>query len=292
MLFIDLLDQIKNSLTPEFEKLKNELFNKQSHQGDLLLLQQHGFYDETNDKYCIGLGKEGMSYNTHYDFIHQYRDNSIKDSYSLYLKIQNGEEIINSEGKIVQLSKQQIDDLITEQAYIIQFQMLIYLKIWETNLFKKQLHQISRILKGEPYNWLIQSNYSLKMHHLIDKLSEIIKVDYPNIWNSFDIAFNSQIRNAIAHSDYSILERGKNIQLHNHNDNIHSQLTSISFDQWNTMFHHTMMIYNFMIRLINDIEKIYKEKNVTFHEILITKTNEQKIEYMSYDTNRERWITH
>lgn len=71
MLFKDILNSKTEKLQPEFDKLFDDILNKQTHDGDLLLCRVNGFYnpevyswtniEEKLSPYMIGPNKEGHS---------------------------------------------------------------------------------------------------------------------------------------------------------------------------------------------------------------------------------------
>lgn len=90
MLFKDILKQFDNELKPAMEELFQKAIESQTHQGNLLLLHLNGWYDKTilelNERkgsnvspYQIGEGYIGLSDQTHYKFINEYRKNNISE---------------------------------------------------------------------------------------------------------------------------------------------------------------------------------------------------------------------
>jgi len=97
MLFRDKLNEIGKKLSPEFDRLFEKIIEKQSHDGDLILILENGLYnpevhtwtnlEEKLSPYMIGPSHEGHSSNTHYKFIHTYRSNAVADiTFEEYLK--------------------------------------------------------------------------------------------------------------------------------------------------------------------------------------------------------------
>lgn len=66
------------------------------------------------------------------------------------------------------------------------------------------------------------------------------KEEFSKISSAFDLACDVQVRNSIAHSNYSFMNR--NIHLNNVNGNSSkSQIHELSFDEWINNFHYTMI---------------------------------------------------
>jgi hypothetical protein len=49
--------------------------------------------------------------------------------------------------------QKEIDELTKIESYSIQMEMLIYLKIWEADLFIKKMYQLVRLNEGQAYDW-------------------------------------------------------------------------------------------------------------------------------------------
>lgn len=179
--------------------------------------------------------------------------------------------------------------------------MLIYLKFWESDTTIKKLYQLTTILNGEAYDWNFKIkrfeddkiNCTGEVHEIIrlkvrDKLEKYSQV----LYHVFIDSFKTQIRNSIAHSNYSIVER--KIFLNNFKKNDHySQIDSISFEQWTEIFHNTLVLHNELNRIETQIQKYYVEnalKNGNKIEVLLTKNdNSQHLWIVDYDEGIGQW---
>lgn len=267
MLFIDKLNIKTQELQPEFEKLFRDILNNQTHEGDLLLVRINGFYHpeahnwdnvENKSPYMIGLNDEGHSDLLHYKFIDDYRKKSISNlNYDEYL----AKHIWSDE------NAKAIKDLTEEEGMSIQLEMLVYLKIWEADLFIKKLYQLVNLSLGEPYDWhfkIKESNRNQepttgKREEIIrKKIRDKIKSIYPKLYSAIENAYKTQVRNSIAHSTYYFA--GRYIHLGNYiKDDMHSQLQVLSFNDWIDMFHDTIVIYNQLIGFTNGIDALYSK---------------------------------
>lgn len=256
MLFKDKLKLITKELSSEYDKLFYEILKTQSHDSDMLLVFINGFYSPITNKslkgfspYVIGPNKDGHSYSDHYEFIHKYRTESIHElTLKDYLK----------ECEWTSERSKKIDELVAAEKHSIQLEMLIYLKIWESDTFIKQYYQLINLLNGEPYDWHFQIANSSRDKDttgtrdvlIRKKIRDKLKIKFPKIYSAFKTAYITQVRNSIAHSNYSFA--GRNIHLNNDVENDpYSQLKNIEFNNWIEMFHNTMIIYNELLRLNN-----------------------------------------
>jgi len=301
MIFIDLIKKFSNELHPEFQEILTLGFTNQFHPSDMLLWKINGFYDDyladmkPNEKtklnpHVIGPGIEGHSEQTHYDFINQYRHSNFSEyNFTEYLK----------KVKYDPEKKEEIDKLISFESISIQIEMLIYLKIWEADLMIKKLYELTRILNGEPYDWYFRVAESSRDKNSTGTRQEIIRKlirdkldkrsDFLKDW--ITSIYKTQIRNSIAHSNYSII--GRNINLNNYIGNDQAaQLHNIEFDEWHNIFHKLLILHNEYIWLGNTINDIYAERYLNDEkiEILITEKNGKQYSFeLDYDAKYKIW---
>lgn len=285
MIFKDKLFEVTKLISPEFDRLFEIGIEKQYHFGDLLLIHVNGFFDEnvlewnkssglSLNPHLVGPSHEGHSENTHYSFIHKYRTTNIfESSFSDY---QKSVEYTSERSK-------EIDELIEIEGISVQLEMLIYLKFWEADLIIKKLYQLSRIINGEPYDWYfkIPKNRLAKRQEIIRlKIRDRLKEISPIIFEKIKETYKTQIRNSIAHSNYSFI--GRNIDLNNYIKNDpNCQLGTITFDEWIDIFHNTLILHNEYYRINRRINEHYGEiakrhKNIV--PILVTEEGGKQYE--------------
>ena len=291
MLFKDILDTKTQKLQSEFDKLFKDILNNQTHDGDLLLIRVNGFYNsevhtwdniENKNPYMIGPNTEGHSDLWHYKFIHNYRKSSISNlTYAEYLEKHNWSEE----------KAKKISNLTKTESMSIQLEMLIYLKIWEADLFIKKLYQLTNLSQGEPYDWhfkIAESNRDNevttgKREEIIrKKIRERLKTNYPIIYSAIKNAYKTQVRNSIGHSTYYFA--GRFIHLNNYvKTDLAAQIEVLSFNEWVNMFHDTMVIYNQLIRFSHLIDNLYSKaahsNNLLFQVRLNRRDPSEKTEY-------------
>lgn len=264
MLFIDQIKAKDALLSPEFGRLLSIAIASQSHPGDLLLLLENGAYKPevldypgvTLNPHVIGPGTDGLSYDTHYKFINAYRHRVCKSTHAEYL----------AEIETLIANKQWVerDKLEADEAISVQLETLIYLKIWESDFIIKRFYEFVRILQGEPFDWRFKVGESARdkditgvRHEVIrrlirDKIRPLSSV----VADTLALAYKTQIRNSIAHSNYAIMSR--NIHPNNYiAKDPASQLQNLPFDEWVDMFHLTLAFYNELIGLGNAIRQHY-----------------------------------
>lgn len=298
MLFKDIIIKKNEELTSDFDKLFNDILQKQTHSGDLLLVQVNGFYNPeaytwdnipNRDPYMIGMGYDGHSDLFHYKFIDLYRSGSISPfTYPEYL-----EKHVFSEERM-----KEINELETREAFTVTLEMLIYLKIWEADLFIKKFYQITNLSLGLPYDWhfkIFESNRDTnatgKREELIrKKIRDKLEGNYPAIYSAIKNAYKTQIRNSIAHSRYFCT--GRHIHLTNYiKEDPASQIQVLPFNDWIEIFHDTMAIYNQLIGFYNRIDTYYssklKEANDSIEVRLNRKEPEERTQLINLQYRKE-----
>jgi hypothetical protein len=281
MLFKSILNQKTAEIQPEFDKFFNDVVNNQTHLGDFLLIYLNGFYNsevfewtnvEKPSPYAIGPNKEGHSENIHHEFLGDYLQKSLSDQkYQDYLEFH----------KFSPERAYEIEKLAEKEANSIQYEMLIYLKIWEMDSFIKKYYQLTRLISGQEYDWyfsIAESNRDKKAtgtrETIIRKLIRDKLIDsYPKIYAAIKNAYKTQLRNSIAHSKYSL--HGRYIHLNNYvKEDPASQTEVISFDEWIDIIHDTIIMYTQLTRLFVMADALYN--NIVTHtgkttEIRITR---------------------
>jgi hypothetical protein len=265
MLFKDILNQFDNELKPAMEELFQKALESQKHQGNLLLMYLNGWYDKTileiNERnglnvspYQIGIGYIGLSDQTHYKFIDEYRKNNISE--------------INSDKYLEYLNKGEKDEFFfkTEKdEFSFNIETLIYLKIWENDLFLKTWYQFSKIINGEDYEWdFILKDFGngdglMTRPNLIREVLKKVIGNYSPIFKKHaENGYIQQVRNAIAHSNYYLF--GRQITLTNFKvGDENNFIEKLTFEEWSKMFHSSIMLHNYFLWLNLKIDDYYTQ---------------------------------
>ena len=303
MLFSDLVEKEGRILEPEIERLFQLAIVNQHHPGDVILLQENGSFDPTVlhfdggriNPHVIGPGRIGWSYYTHYQFINRYRQTQTA-------KVTHVEWL----AKIAELVQAQNwpernshEDL---EAATIHIETLIYLKIWESDYIIKTLYEFVRLLEGKPYDWnfkILESsrdNVGTGVRHDIirKKIRNRLERISPPLYDAIKRAYSTQLRNSIAHSNFSF--QGDHMQLGNYiEEDPHSQLRALSFTEWADKFHATLMIYNGVVGILNRAKEhnhALLEQQGNLSEIFVTDKREPERTYalpVVYDPDFRRF---
>lgn len=265
MLFENLIRSKGQLLEAEIDRLFALALQSQQHLSDLLLIHLNGNYrDEivsyggvTMSPFIIGPDRIGWAYFTHYQFINQYRSVAAsqpsQQGYLASLK----EQLDKGE-------TQERDRRIANEDMSIHLETLIYLKVWESDFVLKRFYEFVRVLHGESYDWYFKIAESSRdtmatgvTHEIIrKKIRDKLKDISPVLFEAFSVSYKSQIRNSVAHSNFSL--QGRHLQLNNYQAaDPASQLHAITYEDWADIFHTTLMLYNMMIGLDHRIHAHY-----------------------------------
>jgi hypothetical protein len=291
MLFVDILKKYENPINESFDKLVETALSNQSHPGDMLIWVENGFYNEdvlkfkgrnnmTLNPHVVGPGEIGHSESAHYRFIHQYRQAYLSDiPYADYI----------TKHEYSPERREEIEKLVEFEESTINLEMLVYLKFWESDSILKKLYELVRIANSETYDWyfkIAESNRDpdatgTRQDIVRKMIRDRIKDKCPDLYEAIKFSYKTQIRNAIAHSKYSFQQR--NIHLHNFiEQDQHSQISNIPFDEWIEIFHKTILIHNQYIHAHNRVREHYKrlaEQSDNLFPILITEKSGKQYEF-------------
>ncbi|RYX82387.1 hypothetical protein EON73_04340 [bacterium] len=255
MIFEDKFIAINDVLKAEFDLLFDKALKSQQQPNDLWLLEQNAGYRNNFQElglkmpYCIGSFDEGHSEDTQTIFIDEYRNTYIANySYSNYLK----------EIRWTEENSQKVNSFKEMESISVQIEMLIYLKFWEADLIIKKLNHFVSILNGEAFDWkfkIPKNSAGARQKIIRERIRDNLKNISPILYKTFDSTYKTQIRNAIAHSNYAILDRS--IHLHNFKEDQYSTIEILTFDEWIDIFHNTLALHNQYIALNNKINNYY-----------------------------------
>jgi hypothetical protein len=277
MLFNDILKEKYDQLAPVFNKLFDLAIKNQTHSGDLLLVMENAHLTEESDPddnekvklfYNIGPTMDYHCETANHNFIKQYIRSVITMPYEDYKAL----HVYSPE------KSKEIDDILFEESNTIQVEMLIYLKIWEGEAFLKKMYQVSRLVTGQDYDWHLRITHKKKKaremerHELLTKLKENLQQGVPELFDVVNRVHRSQLRNAIAHSQYAML--GRNIMLNNQNKRNSEHQHGFDFNEWVDLFHDTLTIYTLYEVMFDKVKEYYFETAKEFNlkkEVRVTR---------------------
>jgi hypothetical protein len=264
MIFDNLLNQYTAQIRPYFDQIHNLAGKNQTHGGDLLLVHQNASYREDIlnfnntsiklDPYTIGFGEIGHAAHTNHNYIGEFLKTDTNNiGLESYLK--------ELEDKS---DKNRILELEARESYSIQSEMLVYLKIWESDSLIKELYQITRLLESREYDWHFRiSGYSrdekstgTRENIIRTKIRDRYMKLIPEFYQLIKEIYKPQLRNAIAHSQYFIYGRVITLTNYDKNDS-HSLIKSVTFNEWIHIFHKSIILYVELTRILIQININY-----------------------------------
>lgn len=231
-----------NKYNDEVHGIIHELFNicriTMIHPGDLLVCQQNGFIGLGAP--CLGMGETGLNY---YKQLNQV--------------IYPGINTISKDDNCFMKYRSILFDGTTEFEKSIEDEMHKYQLIWENGYFLRTLKEISHILNGEHYDWELdidsktkntRSNYI--KDSIIAKFSKA-----PKFQNLLNQAYNKNLRNAISHTQYNLVQGG--IVLTNIKGDEKRPFYGISFEQWEEIYSKSWFTLSYVFSGLKDIMELF-----------------------------------
>lgn len=212
----------------EVRKGLQDIFNsakeKMQHSGDLLVCQQNGFIGFSESP-SVGLGEEGL--------------NSMAMLNSISIRgigdLTDDEDYYNKLGGYF--------DGTTEFEHSLQREKSVYLNIWESNFFLRVLTQVVNLSNGLEYDWHLNISAMTqtgKSNHIREQVIKRLDV-VPSFQKIISIAYNRNIRNAIAHSQYHCVQGG--IWYDNYGSDKYADLQAIGFNDWEQKYSMTYFLF-------------------------------------------------
>lgn len=251
--------EVRNGLQDFFDTAKS----KMQHSGDLLVCQQNGFIGLSN-RPSIGLGDEGLNNMAMLNSISLRGLGDLTDDEN-YFETLNG-----------------FFDGTTEFEYLLQREKSTYLNIWESNYFLRILTQIVNLANGCKYDWNLNLSAMTpngKNKHVREQIINRLNT-IPSFQKVVTKAYNRNIRNAIAHSQYHCVKGG--IWYDNFGSDKYADLQAIGFDDWEQKY---CMTYFIFIGIFQTLKQFKDE----FYFPISKTLNRNGIPIMIPD-GRDKWI--
>jgi len=273
----DSLMQCEKEVKEALQEFFNLCINNMLHDGELLVCYQNGFVDWDSNP-CVGPGIDG---------IHNFpKINSI---------IFKGIGEITSDNDYFMKEGNMFFNGISTFEKNIDEQKKTYIDIWENTYFLTIFTQLIHLLNNEHYDWYLETSKlppNGKSKHIRE---EIIKklIKSPKLYNLIRIAYKAQIRNAIAHSQYTLVQGG--IMYKNYKSDKYSNIEGLLFEDWEKIYIYTYLIFTGIFQILKQINrdryipysKCSPNKGI---QILIPNKEKKWIEsYIYPDKKEETW---
>jgi hypothetical protein len=291
MLFTETFNKLQSYVSHPIDLLFDMAFKNQTHESDLFLVLQNGFYNYKDpdmvfdgvkmSPYTIGFDDDRLAEQTQFEFYSVYRGRQVTDK-AAYL------------GKLVD-----DDDLQHGERISVQLEMMLFLKFWESDRIMKILLMLVKLANKESFDWELQIN-NLKDNNKKVGRSAILETilprdsftNCPEFSDLVTTCFNSQIRNSVAHSQFFFM--GRTVSFTNfEKGKSYNNISFITFEKWEEFVHLTILFYNSLIQNTNKFYKHYCQKAEASEfglPIRVTKSSgNNEIRWYAYDGFRWSW---
>lgn len=286
MVFADLLKTNDSDVGKAVDELFAAAQSNQHHPQDLLLVDQHAFHDPElgATSFLIGPGMIGWAEQTFYKFIDWYRQSHMIDRSTFIQDVQTDPQVAANE------------------ILMLQVELSIYVRFWESDFLIKQLVQVTNLAAGKPYDWYLsfptntRSKNKTKAQSIRQLVRDRMKNTAPLFYGLIDELYSGQLRNAFAHSQFYIDGRSIGLLNFSSDPKNHAPLRGISIDNWYTKFHRLLLLHNHLIRSLQQLRDQYKQETlangnrigiVIHHENGNVQTAELGVRH-----DRDEWLWH
>jgi len=154
---------------------------------------------------------------------------------------------------------------VEDDEYRLNLELMIYSHIWESKSFLKQLYRLTQLAHDKTYPWKVIVPEMSKHKFIRNEIRNSLKKTSLDIPNIISKGFHTSLRNAFAHSDYSINNDSLNINLHSNGKLEDWELSQISFDDWTKRFVYSFLLFFYVL--------IEKQKH---RELLISENSDKE----------------
>lgn len=167
----------------------------------------------------------------------RYYDKTREAFYLHYLKRNYSKDGFRYEGE------SGIDDLSIE--------MMIYSHLWDSHYFIKSLYRLASILDGKGYQWSPNIPKRGKFKFIMESVIKPLQEKQIELGNLVAKAFDSNIRNAFAHSLYNLNVESRKIQTRTY-----LGVRTYTFEEFQKLFLYSVILMN---KLQNYLEENHNE---------------------------------
>ncbi len=269
MLIGDELYQAAAAVEKAVIEMLVEVWNNQTHPQDLLLIQINGNYNtKLSHQPLVGADLISHANASQYQYINWYRNQQFKGTLEQYI-----EHVASSKQNAL------------EEQHSVHHELLVYLKFWELDRLQKILYQLSRLIRGEAYDWHKKTDVKAKtsIESSLKHFKKPARAFYDLCINNY----NSNRRNAIAHSTFFFANRSI-VFLNEHGDTAES----LPFEEWRKIIESTLHLHNQIFGRLDKIQNDKREeaaKNGGFLPVRVIDTNQETL-LANVSPHYTRWV--
>ena len=261
-------------IVPEVEKAVTELFEraiaKQKNPNDFLLFLENGYLTDTPIKgfspYVIGQGKEGIADFDRMEFFGAYVRTPFEADYN---RARN---------------KEKKKGIYRHSLYL---ELMMYTHFWESYPNLKTLKQLVNLVTGQEYEWLLEIPEFSRHEFIREGIRDVFTKEGLLIANVITKAYNSQLRNAFAHSQFTFWYTDR-ITLGNYHGRPWER-KSFTFDEWDEIFTTTAILYDILVKKRIEYKKKIAETG-NHLGVWIPNPRGHTLKYLVYDPIYNRYL--
>jgi len=224
-------------LSYNIEKYVIEAFQKakiNSTNNDYILFLANAHYDNTKEKSILN------------PYVLNYKPDENHDKFRLNILL----DYANSH-----YSQNSFNTMDSEAS--VTFELMIYTHLWESKPFLKQFYRLSALIDGLEYQWKVLVPDSPK-YKCIRSIKESFERSNIKLANIITGSYNSSLRNAFAHSEYTFSNFKNEIILKNYKGKPY-EIDRISLNDWTVRFCNSFLLAYFF-------QKTYTEERHNLNE--------------------------
>lgn len=265
MLRISSFNKYEEIIRLGYQRFFNEAKFAALEVSDFLVCQQGGFIDWGGYP-CIGLGEVG---------INNLQKVNIIDNI--------GASILASDDDYFKTNGNQFFHGVSEFEKGIIKVCNLYLDIWENEWFLRNLAEVIKVANGDHYDWNLDLSKikdtgkgNFIRNEIIAKLNK-----YPYLQDIVRIGYNSNLRNAIGHSQFHIVQGG--IWLDTYGRNKYATVQGFSFEEWERIVIYGWLIFRYLFSTLRQMTTAFftetAKKTIMGGIPILVPTNDSKWTY-------------
>ena len=253
MIYKDILKEKVRIIRPIVQRFIYTALTNQSHPGDLFLIFMNGYYDDDNlkNKYVYGTTWEDIAEKSFEKYVKYYLQN---ENYTKQKKVN------------IDCNTPEFEDYLIS----IHNEKSIYLRYWEADNTLNNLYQLLRLCNGLPYDWKWMQKiekYKCRQEFIRKNIKLPSEKFDQELYQFFCSTIKRQIRNAIAHSQYCLLNN--DIKYLNYKkDDLYSQLILLKYSEWEEIIHNTIVFRNELVNSLNQAHITYIQNAMNNNDII------------------------
>ncbi len=165
----------------------------------------------------------------------------------------------------------------------MNLELMIYSHLWESKSFLKQLSRLAKLTNQKGYDWYAKIPEMTKWKFILS-IRDTFELEGLSLSNVIKNGFHTSLRNAFAHSQYSINMEAKLVHLYTFKGDASWDIPHISFDEWSKRFvYSTILSYELTAFWMDRRRKIVDDFGTNKFEIIFpiskSKSAVRKISY-------------